>query len=82
MKNLPFTYDGRSLVAQASEIQDGTEVQVYEGGNPIKGAIYSVRHPVDWDMIRSGYDPVGVLLEFARNDFIRWSDWIKENGAK
>ena len=76
MKTKSFTYDGRQLEVRAMSNGLRCEVRVFEGKVPANGIKYEVTHEVAIDAVP--WDLVAELMNTAQGDFVRWSDWLKE----
>ena len=80
MKTKSFTYDGRSLEVRAARIDDQIVVRVFENGSPVNSINYSVSLETAVDALPWGL--VADLMDTAEGDFIRWSEWLKEEKKK
>lgn len=80
MKTKSFTYDGRSLEVRAARIDDQIVVRVFENGSPVNSINYSVSLETAVDALP--WDLVADLMDTAEGDFIRWSEWLKEEKKK
>lgn len=77
MKKQSFTYDGRQLEVKAVCANGVWSVRVFEKDHPANGAVYSVSEETAGEARASGLELVSDLMKTAQEDFIRWSDYLK-----
>lgn len=78
IKKQMFTYDGRALEVRANLLGDTWHIAVFENGSPANRVVYQVTDEVVRDALSTvQLDCISSLMETARADFIRWSDFLK-----
>ena len=73
LKTIPFDYADRNLEVRASFADDEWKVAIFEKGIRANFVIYSVVYGTE--------EQIDYLMNLAKDDFIKWSDYIRKQTA-